>query len=119
MESLQFSYSLIVEKNSQSFTFFTNVLDIHFIISLFNFVPASLRDTVIDIIAPEYNAAPTNRLPLNPIIIDKMAVKTVPITDAMTFTPHSSVTSPCRLSVPRCLLSFCANNEDILTTDGN
>ena len=44
--------------------------------------------------APKYNPNPINKLPSKPITIDDIAVNTVPITDAITFTPHSKVIFP-------------------------
>ena len=91
----------------------------HFTISLLTIVLAIISDTTITINAPKYNPAPIKRLPLKPIIMEKIAVRTVPITDAIMFTPHSSVTSSCRFSASGCLVCFCAYSEDILIIDGN
>ena len=43
--------------------------------------------------APKYNPNPTSKLALRPITIDAVVVKTVPITDATMFMPHSRVIS--------------------------
>lgn len=40
-----------------------------------------------------YSPRPIRRLPLKPITIDDIVVRTVPMTDAITFTPHNSVIS--------------------------
>ena len=56
--------------------------------------------------APEYSPNPTSKLPLKPIIMDDAVVNTVPITDAITFTPHSKVIS-------------WLEEEAILVMDGN
>ena len=67
-----------------------------------------------DIKAPKYKAIPTSKLPLKPITIDNIAASTVPITDAITFTPQSSVIS----SVVLRGLSW-KEEEAILVMDGN
>jgi hypothetical protein len=43
--------------------------------------------------ALRYSPRPIRRLPLKPITIDDIVVKTVPMTDAIIFTPHNSVIS--------------------------
>ena len=66
--------------------------------------------------APKYNPNPISKLPLKPITIDDVVVNTVPITDAITFTPHSKVISWLLLA---CLSVEGKEAEAILVTDGN
>ena len=63
-----------------------------------------------------YSPRPIRRLPLKPITIDDIVVRTVPMTDAITFTPHNNVMS----SLIGCLFCECNKDPDaILVMEGN
>ena len=80
-----------------------------------------LLAAMADVKAPRYNPNPISKLPLKPTAIDDTVVRTVPITDAITFTPQSRVIS----SLPMVMVLFLSSPfwdlelKAILVIDGN